>query len=96
MSEDDTAALTEAEAAGQARVLEIAAELEALSNQLQALHDSFPVSPLEAAMLLGEEELDVFTALRSVIECVLADRLEPAPRELKKWATYRPPRKEGK
>jgi len=96
MAEDDTAVLTEDEAAGQARVLEIAAEIEALTKQLQALHDSFPVSPLEAAMLLGEEELDVFTALRSVIECVQADRLEPAQRELKKWAVYKPPSREGK
>ena len=88
--------MTKAEAAGQARVLEIAAEIEALSSQLQSLHDSFPVSPSEAAMLLGEEELDVFTALRSVIECVLADRLEPAPRELKKWAAYTPSSREGK
>jgi hypothetical protein len=96
MSEGDTAVVTEAEAAGQARLLEIAAELEALSNQLQALHDSFPASPFEAAMLLGEEELDVSTALRSVIECVQADRLEPAQRELKKWAVYKPPSREGK
>jgi hypothetical protein len=95
MSESDTAELTEAEAAGQARVLEIAAEIEDLSRQLRTLHDSFPVSPLEAAMLLGEEDVDVFTALRSVIECVLSDRLEPAPQELRKWAVYKPS-KEGK
>jgi hypothetical protein len=92
MSESDTAELSEAEAAGQARVLEIAGELEALSSQLQALHDTFPVSHLEAAMLLGEEELDVFTALRSVIEVVMADQLQPAIRELKKWAAYEPKR----
>ncbi|HSS78616.1 MAG TPA: hypothetical protein VLV54_17965 [Thermoanaerobaculia bacterium] len=41
-------------------------------------------------MLLGEEELDVSTALRSVIECVHADRLEPALQELRKWALYKP------
>jgi len=90
MSEDDAAVLTEAEAAGQERVLEIAGEIESLSQQLLALHDSFPVSPLEAAMLLGEEDLDVFTSLRSVIECVRADRLEPALQELRKWAAYKP------
>jgi hypothetical protein len=90
MSEEDAAVVTEAEAAGQARLLEIAAEIEALSRQLLAVHDSFPVSPREAAMLLGEEELDVSTALRSVIECVLADHLEQALQELRKWALFKP------
>lgn len=90
MSEDDATVLSEAEVAGQARVLEIAAAIEDLSRQLLALHDSFPVSPLEAAILLGEEDLDVFTALRSVIECVLADHLEQALQELRKWAAYKP------
>jgi hypothetical protein len=89
-AESDAAVLSEAEVAGQARVLEIAAAIEDLSRQLLALHDSFPVSPLEAAILLGEEDLDVFTALRSVIEVVRADQLDPAVRELKKWAAYKP------
>jgi len=90
MSEDDAAVVTEAEAAGQARLLEIAAEIEAISGRLLSVHDSFQVSPREAAMLLGEEDLDVSTALRSVIECVLADRLEPALQELRKWALFKP------
>jgi hypothetical protein len=90
MSEDDAAVVTEAEAAGQARLLEIADQIEAISTQLLSVHDSFQVSPRGAAMLLGEEELDVSTALRSVIECVLADRLEPAQQELRKWAEYEP------
>ncbi|MFY9824032.1 MAG: hypothetical protein WAM82_21820 [Thermoanaerobaculia bacterium] len=41
-------------------------------------------------MLLGEADMDVATALRSITECVLADRLEPAAVELKKWAAYKP------
>jgi hypothetical protein len=90
MSEDDAAVVTEDEAAGQARLLEIAAQIESISAQLLSVHDSFQVSPREAAMLLGEEELDVSTALRSVIECVLADRLEPALQELRKWALFKP------
>jgi hypothetical protein len=90
MSEDDAAVVTEAEAAGQARVLEIAAQIEAISTHLLAVHDSFQISPREAAMLLGEEDLDVSTALRSVIECVLADHLESALQELRKWAVYKP------
>jgi len=86
--------MTEAEAAAmQARVLEVAAGLEALIRKLQDVHDGIPVSPLEAVMLLGEEDMDVATALRSMIECVLADRLEPALRELRQGAAYKKPDK---
>jgi hypothetical protein len=89
--------MTEAEAAAaQARAWEIAAELETLAAKLRDFHDGIPVSPSEAVMLLGEEDMDVATALRSTTECVLVDRLEPAIVELKKWAAYRPPIKEKK
>ncbi|HSS52222.1 MAG TPA: hypothetical protein VLX28_25045 [Thermoanaerobaculia bacterium] len=84
--------MTEAEAAAmQARALELAVEVEVLAAKLRDFHDSIPVSPQEAVMLLGEEDMDVATALRSTTECVLVDRLEPAAVELKKWAAYRPP-----
>jgi hypothetical protein len=89
--------MTEAEDdAAQARALEFAAECEALIRKLQEFHDSIPVSPGEAVMLLGEEDMDVATALRSMIECVLADGLKPALGELRKWAAYKPPGKEKK
>ena len=84
--------MTEAEAAAaEARALESAAEIEALAARLRDFHDSIAASPEEALMLLGEMDMDVATALRSTIECVLVDRLEPAAIELKKWAAYRPP-----
>ncbi len=85
--------MTDAEAAGRALVLEIADQLENLNHLLQSVHDSFPASPLEPVMLVGEADLDVATALRSMIECVLTDQLEPALRELRKWAAYKPPDK---
>jgi hypothetical protein len=89
--------MTETEAAAlQARALELTAEVEALAARLRDFHDSIPVSSLEAVMLLNEEDMDFGTALRSTIECVLADRLEPAAVELKKWAAYRPPARVGK
>ncbi|HEV7503850.1 MAG TPA: hypothetical protein VGS07_02960 [Thermoanaerobaculia bacterium] len=89
--------MTEAEdAALEARALELAAEVEALAAKLRDFHDGIPVSPSEAVMLLGEEDMDFATALRSTIECVLADRLEPTAVELKKWAAYRPPAREKK
>lgn len=86
--------MTEAEdAALQARAMELAVEVETLAAKIRDFHDSIPISPQEAVMLLGEEDVDVATALRSTTECVLVDRLEPAAVELKKWAAYRPPNK---
>ena len=89
MTENDAAAF-------QKRALELAAEVEALAAKLRGFLDGIPVSPLEAVMLLGEEDMDVATALRSMIECVLVDRLQPAAVELKKWAGYKSPTKETK
>ena len=83
-------------AAAQARALELAAEAEALTAKVRDFHDSIPVSPQEAVMLLGEEDMDVATALRSASECLLADRLEPVAVELRKLAAYKPPSKESK
>ena len=86
--------MTEAEAAAmEARGLELAAEFEAFVAKLRDFHASIPVSSQETAMLLGEEDLDVPTNLRSTIECGLADRLEPFAAELKKAVTYKPPTK---
>jgi hypothetical protein len=41
-------------------------------------------------MLLGEDEMDVSTEIRSVIECVLADSIGPAVRDLRAAAAYKP------
>src|SRR5436189_279542 len=68
--------MTEDEAAAtEARALEFAAEFEALAARLRDFHDSIPVSPQEAVMLLGEEDMDFATALRSTIQCLLVDLL---------------------
>jgi hypothetical protein len=84
--------MTETEVAAlRARAMEFTAEVEALAARLRDFHDGIPVSPQEAVMLLGEEDMDFATALRSTIECLLADRLQPAAVEMKKWAAYRPP-----
>ncbi|HEV7507602.1 MAG TPA: hypothetical protein VGS07_22145 [Thermoanaerobaculia bacterium] len=81
--------MTENEAAAQVSV--IASEIDTLVRRLRDVHDGLPVSSSEAVMLLDEEDLDVATALRSMIECVLTDRLEPALVEMRKWAAYKPP-----
>lgn len=59
-------------------------------NRLRQIHSGLPVSPQEEAMLLGEADADVTTELRSAIECVIPDRLEPAIRTLREAAFYRP------
>lgn len=74
-------------AAADARGLEIAGELEALIAKLRDFHDGIPVSPSEALMLLGEEDMDAATTWRSTLECILADRLEPALVELRRSAS---------
>ncbi len=74
----------------------IVEELEAIRRRLGDLHARLPVPPQETAMLLGEEEMDVSTEVRSVVECVLADRIEPAIRDLAAAASYRPKGKEGR
>ena len=86
--------MTETEVdARQARVVEFAAELEAFMAKLQDFHDGIPVSALEALMLAGEEEMDFATSLRSTIQCLLADRLNPALGELRKEAAAVAPSK---
>lgn len=83
-------AMAEAEAAAQSELRGIVLELDAIRGRLVELHARLPVPPQETAMLLGEEEMDVATEVRSVIECVLSDRLEPAIRDLAAAASYRP------
>jgi hypothetical protein len=66
--------LTEAEAGAQLR--DIAAELESIRLRLLGIHEGLP------APEAGEEEEEGVT-LRSVIECVLNDSLEPAIQDLR-------------
>jgi hypothetical protein len=92
MSHPENFVLTDVEAAARERLQEAAAQLEALQRQLVEIHDSLPVSSREDLILLGEEDMDVATETRSVIECVLNDSIQPAIRDLKSVAAYRPSR----
>ncbi len=71
--------MTEAEAREQLR--DIAAELGAIRVRLLGIHAGLPAE--------AEEERDVVT-VRSVIECVLNDSLEPAIRDLQTAAALQP------
>jgi len=84
------------EAEARTRLLEAAAELEALRSRLAGIHDGLPVSSREEVMHEGEEEMDVTTEIRSVIECVLNDSIQPAIRDLRAAADYRLPERARK
>jgi len=88
--------MTETEAAAQAALQQIVQELDAIRGRLIEIHERLPVSLEETAMLLGEEEMDIATEIRSVIECVLNDSLRPAIRDLAAAASYRPKGKKSR
>jgi hypothetical protein len=85
----DGAKGAEAEAAAQEALLEMAEQVESIGRRLRETYASLAVPANEVLMLLGEEEMDVSTEIRSVIECVLADSIGPAVRDLRAAATYR-------
>jgi hypothetical protein len=82
--------MTETEAFAQAALQQIVQELDTIRGRLTEIHERLPVPPEETAMLVGEQEMDVSTEMRSVIECVLSDSLRPAIRDLAAAASYRP------
>jgi len=68
----------------QARLLEIVRDLEALKLQLREVEASLPP---ETVRLLDIEPADPGTEIRTVIQCVLHDSLEPAIRDLRDAST---------
>jgi hypothetical protein len=86
--------MPEAENVAQDELREIADRWEQDLERLRKIHAGLPVSPREEVMLLGEADADVSTEVRSAIECVIPDRLEPAIRTLREAAAYRLKEKE--
>lgn len=84
--------MNEAEAAAQAALRDVVRDLEAIRSRL--LEELARLPAQETAQSLGEEELDVATEVRSTIECVLHDSLQPAIRDLGAAAEYRPGHRE--
>ena len=80
---------TEAEIAAQEKLKRIAAELESIETRLWGVHASLPEPPIEDLQKDDEEEKDVATEVRSVIECVINDWLRSAIRDLQAGAEYR-------
>ena len=71
------------QAAIREHLLPAISELKATQERLRALRESLPAVPGR-----DEEETDVVTELRSVIDCVLVDSLGPAARDLEAAAAY--------
>jgi hypothetical protein len=88
--------MTREEAEAQAELRRVVEELKGIRARLRAIAGSLPVSPEELSMPIGEEDPDVATEVRAIIECVLADQIGPAVRDLGAAVEYRvKERKEG-
>ena len=81
--------MSEAEAAAQAELPHIVDRLTAIRAQLRQIVESLAAGPESAASSLDEDEMDVTTEVRSIIECVLNDSIQPAIRDLRVAAAYR-------
>jgi hypothetical protein len=78
--------MTDIEAA-QARLREIVRDLETLKHRLTGVLASLPPSPAETDRLLEFEPADPGTGIRTVIQCVLHDSIEPAIGDLRDAAS---------
>jgi hypothetical protein len=77
------------EARAQEELRTIAEELKGIETRLRAVHQSV-AAPAEAeATQDADDEMDLATEIRTVIDCVLADNLEPAIRDLQAASALR-------
>ncbi len=86
-------AASETEAAAQAQLKEMMEKLKAVEKEMREIHKS--LDPPEGALTgaaagseADEDENDISTEIRSVIECVLTDSLGPAIRDLQAVIRY--------
>ena len=80
--------MTREEEQAQAELRKLVEELKGVRSRLRDIAAALP-STLEEAMYAGEEDPDVATEVRSIIECVLTDQIGPAVRDLTAAAEYR-------
>ena len=81
--------MTREEAEAQAELRRVVEELKGIRARLREIATGLPASPEESSMLVGEEDPDVATEVRAIIECVLADQIGPAVRDLGAAVEYR-------
>jgi hypothetical protein len=80
--------MSDVESAARARLQQVVEALRTLDGELTAIGTGLPVSEREDLIYAGEEDYDFPTEVRSVIECVQADWIGPAIRDLREAATY--------
>jgi hypothetical protein len=90
------ASMSQAEAAVQAALQEIVKELKAIHRRLLELLQGLPAGTLEDFLYASEDEVDLATEIRTVIECVLQDSILPAIRDLEAVAAYQGEKRERK
>lgn len=67
-------------------LLDLADEAARLADRLRDLHRRLPIPPRDDLMLLGEEDPVFSHIARVVVECVLADHVEPLIQDLRATA----------
>jgi hypothetical protein len=88
-AEGRSRAMTEPGTQAQVRLRRVVELLKEARTEMEEIAAGLP-APENEAMLLGDEEPDVATEVRSTIECSLADQIGPAIRDLASAAVYRP------
>ena len=68
---------------------QVARAQEGIEKRLLALLANLPASPREDVMFAGEEDYDFTTEVRTALECILADWIGSAIRDLRDLARYR-------
>jgi hypothetical protein len=79
---------SELEAAVQDALEVLAEDLKKIDKRLVVLHGSVPAPSIGDREEDADEEIDVATEIRSVIDCVLTDSIRPAIRDLLAAAAY--------
>ncbi len=79
---------SELEAAVQDALEALAEDLKKIDKRLVVLHGSVPAPSIADREEDADEEIDVATEIRSVIDCVLTDSIRPAIRDLLAAAAY--------
>ena len=80
------------ETAARGQLRKIAAELETIRFRLLGVQSTLPEPDAEKVRLLDVDSLDVGAEIRTLIGCVLEDRLGPAIRDLQAAASAEPSR----
>jgi hypothetical protein len=79
---------TDNEAKIRSELRDIIQEADRLAGRMRELQERLPIPPRDDLMLVGEEEPVFLHVARVVLECALADCLEPLLRDLRAAANH--------